>query len=285
MISILSRFICPVARCVKYESHLGVFRNRGYHLRPIMKNYSACNQPVYKTRLALPDDYDNVMTFMCDAFYKDDPTMVNIGLSKQEPPSSLLQIMYNEIREGMTLIVEEEEDECIIGAVVNAGSCPWDPDKFVEFARCCECGPTRDVIEFDAYVTGKPNLWERYCVLKIFECSYLAVRRDFRKQGIARKLVLDSWYLARDCGYRLFRVDCNNRYIARIAEGFGWKRVCIIPFHEYVRDGELVFKHIVEPHIDVQIYIDQVALCKDYCPPYKTCEKITSAPKISGKDS
>ncbi|KAG5317279.1 UD2B7 glucuronosyltransferase, partial [Pseudoatta argentina] len=276
MISILSRFICPVARCAKYESHLGVFRNRGYHLRTIMKNYST--QPVYKTRLALPDDYDNVMTFMCDAFYKDDPTMVNIGLSKQEPASSLLQIMYNEIREGMTLIVEEEEDECIIGAVVNAGSCPWDPDKFVEFARCCECGPSRDVIEFDAYVTGKPNLWERYCVLKIFECSYLAVRRDFRKQGIARKLVLDSWYLARDCGYRLFRVDCNNRYIARIAEGYGWKRVCIIPFHEYVRDGELVFKNIVEPHTDVEIYIDQVALCKDYCPSYKTCDKITSAP-------
>jgi len=138
--------------------------------------------------------------------------MVNIGLSKQEPASSLLQIMYNEVRQGMTLIVEEEEDECIIGAVVNAGSCPWDPDKFIEFARC-ECGPARDVIEFDAYVTGKPNLWERYCVLKIFECSYLAVRPDFRNQGIARKLVLDSWYLARDCGYRLFRVDCDNRWV------------------------------------------------------------------------
>ncbi|XP_018341668.1 PREDICTED: uncharacterized protein LOC108748138 [Trachymyrmex septentrionalis] len=241
-------------------------------------NDSRFDQSIYKPRLALPEDFDNVMTFMCDAFYKDDPTMVNIGLNKQEPASSLLQIMYNEIREGMTLIVEEEEDECIVGAVVNAGSCPWDPDKFVEFARCCECGPARDVIEFDAYVTGKPNLWERYCVLKIFECSYLAVRPDFRNRGIARKLVLDSWYLARDCGYRLFRIDCNNRYIARIAEGFGWKQVCIIPFHEYVRDGQRVFQHIKEPHTDVQIYVDQVLFCKDYCPPYKTCEKITSAP-------
>lgn len=160
--------------------------------------------------MAFPTDYDRVMTFMIDAYYKGDPTMVNIGLDEQEPAPSLLKMMHDDLQEGMTIIAEGE-DNCIVGAAVNAGSCPWDPDKFVELARCCECGPTRDVIEFGAYVTCKPNLWERFCVLKIFECSYLAVRPDFRNQGIARKLVLDSWYLARDCGYRLFRVDCNNR--------------------------------------------------------------------------
>ncbi|XP_070161403.1 uncharacterized protein [Polyergus mexicanus] len=236
------------------------------------------HQPVYKTRLALPMDYDRIMTFMCDAFFKDDPVMVNIGLEEQEPAPSLLKMMYDELREGMTIIAEGE-DNCIVGAAVNAGSCPWDPDKFVELARCCECGSTRDVIEFEAYVTRKPNLWERYCVLKIFECSYLAVGPDFRNQGIARKLVLDSWYLARDCGYRLFRVDCSNRYIAKIAEGFGWKQICTIPFNQYIKDGKLVFKRIKEPHTEVKIYIDEVTFCKDYCPPYNKCET-TTAPKI-----
>ncbi|XP_011645838.1 uncharacterized protein LOC105432638 [Pogonomyrmex barbatus] len=242
-----------------------------------MRSYS--NQPCYKTRLALPVDHDRVMTFMCDAFFKDDPTMVNIGLDKQEPASSLLKLLYDDLQEGMTIIAEDR-DNCIVGAAVNAGSCPWDPDRFIEFARCCECGSIRDVIEFEAYVTRKPNLWKHYYVLKIFECSYLAVGADFRNQGIARKLVLDSWYLARDCGYRLFRVDCNNRYIAQVAKGFGWKRVCVIPFHQYVKDGQLVFKHIKEPHTEVEVYIDQVTFCKDYCPPYKSC-KPTSAPKIS----
>jgi len=40
MISILSRLICPVARCIKYRSHLRVFRNREYHLRIAMRNYT-----------------------------------------------------------------------------------------------------------------------------------------------------------------------------------------------------------------------------------------------------
>lgn len=167
-------------------------------------------QPVYKTRLAYPADYDRVISFMCDAFFKDDPTMVNIGLNEEEPAPSLLKIMYDEICDGMTIIAEGQDNH-IMGAVVNAGSCPWDPDRLVELAQCCECGPARDLIEFEAYVISKPNLWERYRVLKIFECSYLAVGPDFRDRGIARKLVLDSWYLARDCGYRLFRVDCSNR--------------------------------------------------------------------------
>lgn len=147
---------------------------------------------------------------MSDAYFKYEPAMVNIGLGRQEPAPSLLRIMYDQLKEGMT-IVAVGQDNCIAGAVVNAGSCPWDPDKYVEFAGRCERGPTRDVIEFSAYVTRKPNLWERYRVLKIFECSCLAVGPDFQNHGIARKLVLDSWYLARDCGYRLFRIDCTSR--------------------------------------------------------------------------
>ncbi|XP_050455437.1 uncharacterized protein LOC126853623 [Cataglyphis hispanica] len=278
MTSILLRLTRPITKCVKYKSCLG---NQGRCLRLAMRNYTTrcVDLPVCKTRLALPMDYNRIMTFMCDAFFKDDPVMVNIGLHQQEPAPSLLKMMYDEIREGMTIIAEGE-DNCIVGAAVNAGSCPWDPDKLVELARCCECGLARDVIEFEAYVSRKPNLWERYCVLKLFECSFLAVGADFRNQGIARKLVLDSWYLARDCGYRLFRVDCSNKYASRIAEHFGWKRVCTIPFDQYIKDGKLVFKCIKEPHTEVDVYIDEVAFCKDYCPPYNKCCETTSAPKI-----
>jgi len=40
MIPILSKLICSVARCVKYGSHLNVLRNREYHLRIAMRNYT-----------------------------------------------------------------------------------------------------------------------------------------------------------------------------------------------------------------------------------------------------
>lgn len=168
-------------------------------------------RPIYTTRMAQPVDYDRISNFMKDAYLKYEPIMVNIGLAGREPmPPLLLKFIYDDLKDGMTIIVEKQ-DNCIIGAAVNGQSDPSDFDRFIELASCCECGPIRDVIEFWAYVIRKPNLWERYRVRKIFECSWLAVEPDFRGQGIARKLVLDSWRLARDCGYRLFRLDCTSR--------------------------------------------------------------------------
>jgi len=159
--------------------------------------------------LAFPADYNNVLNFMCCTFFKDDPAMINIGLDKEELSPLLVKLMYDGICEGMTIIAEEQGGN-ILGAVVNIGSCPWDPVHLTNMARC-ECGPVRDIIEFEAYVCGKPNLWQRYYVFKIFECSYIAVSSEHRARGIAKKLLLDSWHLARDCTYRLFRIDCNNK--------------------------------------------------------------------------
>jgi len=83
--------------------------------------------------------------------------MMNRDLGEQKS-IAVLKLTRDEIREDMTIIAEGH-DNCVVEAAVNASSCPWDPDKFVEFARCSECGVTRDVIEFEAYVTRKPNLW------------------------------------------------------------------------------------------------------------------------------
>lgn len=76
---------------------------------------------------------------------------------QREVALSLLRFVQDQVSE-VILVIAERQDNCIVGAAVNACSCPWVPDKFVEFARRCECGPTRDVIEFWAYVTSKPNL-------------------------------------------------------------------------------------------------------------------------------
>lgn len=168
------------------------------------------DRALYKTRLAFPADYDRVITFMSDAYFRHDPVMVGAGLSEREPAPLLVKLMHDEVREGMTIIAEGQ-DNCIIGAAVNSCCCPWDPDEFVEFASYCESGRTRDVIEFWAYVTRKPDLWRRYRVLKIFECSWLAIEPNHHRQGIGRKLASKSWCLARDCGYRLFRIDCTSR--------------------------------------------------------------------------
>ncbi|XP_047356375.1 uncharacterized protein LOC124951666 [Vespa velutina] len=228
--------------------------------------------PTYITRLAMPVDYDNVINFMCRTYFKEEPSIVNIGLSNISPTAFMLKILQENLKNGMTIIAENQL-HCIIGAAVNICSCPWEPKKIKEYARCCEEESlVRDLIEFYSYVSLKPDVWNRYCVHKVFECNYVAVDPEYRGMGIAKKLIEESWYLARDCSYRLFRIDCSNIYTAIIAEGFGWTKICTIPYCRYVKNGEMVFQNIQEPNTEIKVYIDHVKFLKAYHLPYKSCK-------------
>lgn len=75
------------------------------------------------------------------------------------------------------------------------------------------------------------------------------------------------------------------RYTAQVAESFGWERVCTIPFNQYTRNDEVIFKYIKEPHTEVQVYIDQITSCKDYYSLYKNLKKKTPVSKLPEKES
>lgn len=149
---------------------------------------------------------------MSKTYFRSEPSLVNIGLAcDEEPAFPLVHLMRENIKEGLTIIAEGE-DNCVIGAAVNATTCSWYPDRVVEFAECCcEPGPVRDIVKFYGYVMNEPKLWDKYCVQKVFECCNVGVDSNYLGMGIGRRLVKESWYLARDCGYQVFRMDCTSK--------------------------------------------------------------------------
>lgn len=71
----------------------------------------------------------------------DSVVMMSTGLSERD----LARLTHEQMSENMAIIADGQND--IVGAaavVVDGGCCPWDPDKFVVFARRCECEPRRD---------------------------------------------------------------------------------------------------------------------------------------------
>ncbi|KAI4487474.1 PREDICTED: dopamine N-acetyltransferase-like [Polistes canadensis] len=266
MVSLLSRLITNATtfQCAK------LFRSIE-KLRYSQSRFNASKKSTdYITRLAMPIDYENVLSLMCGTYFRHEATMINIGISEDPPLTSMINLTLELMKHGMTIIAENS-DHYIIGAAINICSCPWDPKKMMEYARRSEeKGPIRDLIEFFAYVSSKPDVWNRYCVHKVFECSNVAVDPEYRGMGIAKKLMEESWYLARDCSYRLFRIDCSSRHTARIAQGFGWNKICTIPYCRYVKNGEMVFQHIQEPHTEIEVYVDRVNFLEAYHLPYKS---------------
>ena len=168
--------------------------------------------PHVRTRIAPDYDWDRVIEFMSKSYFKREPSLVNIGLADEaSTPSCLIHLTMEQIKQGMTIIAEGP-DNCVIGAAVNAATWFWDPLRVTEFAEtCCEAGPVRDVIKFYAYLSSAPKLWCKYGVRNIFECSAVAVDPEYSRMGIGKRLIKESWYLARDCGYKLFRIDCTSR--------------------------------------------------------------------------
>ncbi|XP_015114206.1 dopamine N-acetyltransferase-like [Diachasma alloeum] len=218
-------------------------------------NETKCETPEYVSRIAVPTDYDYVVNFMCNTYFKSEPSMVNIGLANQDPSPVLIDLMYKQIKDGMTIIILNEEG-CIIGAAVNAGMSPWDPAGIRDIANCVENKDLANLLRFFAKLAEAPNLWETHHTNRFFECSCVAVDPQYRGTGIATKLIHDSWMLARDCRCRLFRIDCSSKYTAKIAQKFGWECVMSIPYSSHMECDEFVFKNIRKPHDTVDIYID-----------------------------
>ncbi|XP_034195517.1 arylalkylamine N-acetyltransferase 1 [Osmia lignaria lignaria] len=276
---LLKSFGNSVAKCLKRASNCNGFGNirANFHSTPRNLQTICSDRPAYITRLALPPDYDNVVDFMCDVYYKDEPTIVNMGLAGTEAPLVWRKMMDDLVRCGLSFIAENHE-HCIIGAALNSPTTPQEIQMLCNLAKCCQTEPISKVIEFYAYVLDSARVWERFCVHTIFEQSSLAISEEYRGLGIAQRLIHESWILARDCGYRLFRMDCNNSYCARICRGFGWEEVWRIPFSQYVNNGEVVFKCVKEPHTDCQVFVDRLRYCKTFLLPYKKCKRVTPPP-------
>lgn len=71
-----------------------------------------------------------------------------------------------------------------------------------------------------------------------------------------------------------------SRYTAKCAKDFGWECVWSFPYSDYIMNGDRVFKEIKDPHTTVDVYVDQIRFCKDYCRPYQPCKKRKKKPTV-----
>ncbi|XP_015431016.1 PREDICTED: uncharacterized protein LOC107187426 [Dufourea novaeangliae] len=245
-----------------------------------IKSRPNTDTPVFTTRLALPPDYENVSNFMSEFYYKGEPTVQSCGLVGTEAPECWRQLMYNVVRNGLSIIAEDHE-RCVIGAALNSLIYPSTSKEQREFAKtCCDSMKVRRIIEFFSYQHEQAALWERLCVPRLFEIAAVTVDPFYQGLGIARRLFVESWYLARDCSYPAIVVFCNSSHTASLCADLGWIWAMNSPFDQYMYDGEQFFTEVKEPHTQWKVYFDLLQDCKPYCRRSKRCTKVTHPPKI-----
>lgn len=112
---------------------------------------------------------------MWQSYFKEEPIIKSLGLGTT-PNNIFDEHIIKALSQGLSLVARCRYDGCIVGAAINEGTCPWDPDAWDKFA-CTLCNINmRRLYQFYAYVQRLPDLWNLACTSKIFEVSFISTQ-------------------------------------------------------------------------------------------------------------
>lgn len=199
------------------------------------------------------DEYDEILDIMHESFYKEEPTTTSLQIT---PNPILDEHVLRAMTEGFTLVAKCKYDGNIVGACINSSSHPWDPEMEEKLACSVGDDKVKQLMMFYAYVTRAPDMFRCLGVTKIFDISYLFVKKAHQKKGLAQRLVECSRSLGADAGFPVIRLDATSNHTAKICEDIGMQKVIEIPYCSYLDQKlEPVFKP-PWPHEAVKIYAD-----------------------------
>ncbi|CAG9829707.1 unnamed protein product [Diabrotica balteata] len=199
------------------------------------------------------NDYPKILESMHQYYYNFEPTCYSIGLHQN---SIMDQIAMQKMAEGMTLVARCKYDGHIVGAAINESSNPWDPDLKEKLACHINCPQMKHWLLFQAHLQRFPKLWDCMHVQKIFEMTYIFVKREIEHPEFLMRMMEESRSLAADCGFKAVRVNASTFKISEICKKMKMIRQAELAYCSYLsKKLEPIFKPPY-PNESVKVYID-----------------------------
>ncbi|KAJ0176254.1 hypothetical protein K1T71_008428 [Dendrolimus kikuchii] len=99
------------------------------------------------------------------------------------------------------------------------------------------------------------DLFNTYQVNRILECRIISVSEQARGRGLAKELMARSVDLAKEQGFKLFKVDATGAYSQRICKSLGLQELKRVVYSEYCDDtGEPIF-NVSPPHNALSVMV------------------------------
>lgn len=92
---------------------------------------------------------------------------------------------------------------------------------------------------------------------KVLDAKILSVNSNYRGYGIAGKLMEKTMQYMRENEIKVIQVLCSSHFSARVCEKMGFKKVYILPFIDYIVNGENPILP-AEPHKAIQILVQEI---------------------------
>ncbi|XP_030766405.1 dopamine N-acetyltransferase-like isoform X1 [Sitophilus oryzae] len=209
----------------------------------------------YDIQLATSADKEDILIFLREFFFKDEPLNNYLGLISEDRPRciDLEEYCTKELDNGLNL--KAVHNGKIIGLSLNGilerGYLDKEDDykvtdpKFSKIIRLLDrVGKESDIFarfpEFDKTVTVK----------------ILSVNGAYRGQGIAKELVNKTRELGKQYGAGFMAVDCTSHFTALALRKLGFELHYSLKYADHKENGQVVFKP-EKPHEAVTVYVQK----------------------------
>ena len=205
-------------------------------------NYMGSVDPRIKVTPLLMPDADEAALLYTQVFLSDEPTSVRHA---PDPAWFLPHARYyvrSLAGKGRSYIARDEETRAIVGFIfgMDLADHPSEEGHEMQEFLASFTDAIAMIDELEERVLDLSGLGHG-TVLHIFQ---IGVAREYRRRGIAGRLVDCVLDRARDQGFRQVVADCTGRESAQVFAQCGFVEAGVYPYEEYCRGGVHFFSGI-----------------------------------------
>ncbi|KAG7302288.1 hypothetical protein JYU34_013784 [Plutella xylostella] len=198
-----------------------------------------------------------VLTHLRESFFADEPLNAAVGLCERgQGHAALDRLCANTIRDGLSVAAVDGNE--ILGVALNGILKPGDVEKSIENIQQSGDEKYNKIFKILYSVTHELDLFTTYGVDRILECRVVSVAESARGCRYGHELMKRSVDVAKEHGFKLFKVDATGAYSHRIANNLGLTTLRRVPYATYCDEhGQIVFP-VSPPHEALNIMVLQL---------------------------
>lgn len=210
-------------------------------------------------RAATADDYDAVLNFLRQHYYREEPlTMCN------EPKQQSIEdeeFTMSCLTSGTTIMAfeEDETDNKLVGVLVSSDIDENAAEHGREASLKSASKKWADILWFLSHLAEKANVCKRFNVSKAIHVHAMGVDANMRGNSIGIKLLEKCMEISKEMfGYKLLSIDCTSIYSQRMMEIFNAECVNIVRYDDWLDSNGVQIFPMPLPHICVKTYVKQL---------------------------
>ncbi len=173
---------------------------------------------------------------------KGEAMMRALDLTLEESEAFARPVVEKAIAEGLSLVAWDKPTEKIVGFCLNEpfGTIP----DYLKYPLPAKLRPLYAFLQqLDRYCLSDI----RVSTQKLFHLFNLGVLRDYRRSGVAKRLMLESLEVAKTHGYEYAVAEATGKGSQTLCEEIGFQRLRSMAYAEFEFEGGYPFRSIVEP--------------------------------------